>query len=352
MTVRRIDPQFNTVAQTTRIGNVVPGGPGSVATRGDAVWVAPSSGLLSRLSPGSARVVQRIDPNAGPAGVAVGADAVWITDSLANTVTRIDPTGLLTPIAVGHGPKGVAVGEGAVWVTDSLDDTLVRIDPSTRAVTSTIPVGGSPSGVSVLDGSVWVANTRDGTVSRIDAATGKPVATIRVGGSPQAVAFANGQVWVTVQAAVREFQVASPGGTVRVVAQDDVDFMDPALAYSLASWQLLYASCAKLVNYPDKPPPAGSQVVPEVAQSMPKRSADRRTYTFEIRKGYRFSPPSNQPVTAQTFKYTIERSLSPRMKGPAQLGENGYLSDVVGAKAYAAGKAPHISGDRRAEETR
>ena len=344
VTVRRIDPQFDTVAQTTRIGNVVPGEPGSVATRGDAVWVAPSSGLLSRLSPGSARVVQRIDPNAGPTGVAVGPDAVWVTDSSANTVTRIDPSGLLTPIAVGHGPKGIAVGEGAVWVTDSLDDTVVRIDPSIRAVSTTISVGGSPSGVSVGNGSVWVANSRDGTVSRIDATTGKPVATIKVGGSPQAVALANGQVWVTVQAAVDELHVASPGGTVRLVAQDDVDFMDPALAYSPPSWQLLYASCAKLVNYPDQAPPAGSQLVPEVAQSMPERSADGRTYTFNIRKGYQFSPPSNQPVTAQTFKYSIERSLSPRLKGPAQLSQNGYLSGVVGAKAYAEGKAQHISG--------
>ena len=288
--------------------------------------------------------MQRIDPNAGPSAVAVGADAVWVTDSNANTVTRIDATGLLTPIAVGHGPKGIAVGEGAVWVTDSLDDAVVRIDPSTRAVTTTIPVGGSPSGVSVGDGSIWVANSRDGTVSRIDAATQKRVATIQVGGSPQAVALANGHVWVAVQPAVRELQVASPGGTVRVVTQDDVDFLDPALAYSPTAWQLLYASCAKLVNYPDQAPPAGSQLAPEVAQSMPQRSADGRTYTFTIRKGFRFSPPSNEPVTARTFKYTIERSLSPRMKGPALLNENGYLGGVVGAKVYLEGKAQHISG--------
>ena len=46
-----------------------------------------------------------IDPNAGPTSVAVGAGATWITDSDANTVTRVDATGLLTPIAVGHGPS-------------------------------------------------------------------------------------------------------------------------------------------------------------------------------------------------------------------------------------------------------
>ena len=47
-------------------------------------------------------------------------------------------------------------------------------------------------------------------------------------------------------------------------------------------------------------------------------------------------------MTAQTFKYAIERSLDPRMKGPALL--NGYFADVVGAEAYTAGRAPHIAG--------
>ncbi len=58
--------------------------------------------------------------------------------------------------------------------------------------------------------------------------------------------------------------------------------------------------------------------MPEVAQSLPTRSADGKSYTFTIRQGFRFSPahPSNEPVTAQTFKDTIERTLNPRMKSP------------------------------------
>ena len=65
-----------------------------------------------------------------------------------------------------------------------------------------------------------------------------------------------------------------------------------------------------------------------------------------IRPGVRFSPPSNQLVTAETFRHTIERSLSPRKSmglggsGPGQQ----ELTDVVGAAAYMAGKAQHISG--------
>src|SRR6202034_1414842 len=98
--------------------------------------------------------------------------------------------------------------------------------------------------------------------------------------------------------------------------------------------QLLVATCAQLVNYPDAPLPAGSQLTAEVAAALPTRSAGGRTYAFRIRPGFRFSPPSDRPVTAETFKDTIERTLSPRMHNPwAQ-----SLCDVVGAGGYMAGK--------------
>jgi YVTN family beta-propeller protein len=339
--VRRIDPRFDTVGRRIQIGNVVPGGPGSAAASGSTVWIAPSTGLLTRLDPNTGRPGQTIDPNAGLTAVAVGAGAAWVADSYANTVTRVDATGLLTPIAVGHGPDAIAVGAGGVWVADSLDDAVVRIDPDTKAVTTTIPVGRHPAGIAVGSGSVWVANSGDGTVTRIDPTTGKPVTTIEVGGSPQGVVVAGGRVWVTVdQQTIENTPAGSSGGTVHLSVPTDIDFMDPALAFYPESWQLLDAVCAKLVNYPDKPAPAGSLLEPEVARSLPTRSPDGKTYTFTIRKGFRFSPPSDAPVSAQTFKYSIERTLSPIMKSPAQ----SYLGDVVGAKAYMSGKAAHISG--------
>ena len=71
-------------------------------------------------------------------------------------------------------------------------------------------------------------------------------------------------------------------------------------------------------------------------------SADGRTYTFRIRPGYRFSPPSGAAVTAETFRATIERALSPR------LGEESLaaliVDDIVGAAAYHAGRARRVRG--------
>ena len=113
VTVQRIDPQFDAIDPgMVRIANVAPGTPGSIAAHGDAVWVAPHSGVLTRLAARSGRVVDRVDPNAAPTSVAVGAGAVWLTDSDADNVIRVDSTGLLTPVAVGHDPNGIAVGDG------------------------------------------------------------------------------------------------------------------------------------------------------------------------------------------------------------------------------------------------
>ena len=229
--VGRVEPEFDTLSPPVRIGNVVPSGPGAIAAQGDSVWVAPSTGLLTRLDATNGTPGRQLDPNASPAGIALGDGAIWLTDTEANNVVRVDPSGLPTPIAVGNAPTGIAVGAGGVWVVDSLDDAVVRIDPGTRSVTATIPVGRSPAGVAVGAGSVWVANSGDGTVTRINPSSAKAIATIAVGGSPQAITIAGGKAWVTVDAqSIPPTRVGTGGGTLRIVSSTDVDSMDPALA--------------------------------------------------------------------------------------------------------------------------
>jgi len=133
---------------------------------------------------------------------------------------------------------------------------------------------------------------------------------------------------------------ARKGGTARFNLASDTDYVDPALAYYQISWQMEYATCAKLLNYPDKAGAAGSQLQPEVAQSLPKISADGKTYTFTVRRSFRFSPPSNERVTAETFKYAINRVLNPTMQSPGAQ----FIGDIVGADAVLNKKAKEASG--------
>src|SRR5262249_10278417 len=70
----------------------------------------------------------------------------------------------------------------------------------------------------------------------------------------------------------------------------------------------------------------------------------RRTYTFTVRKGFRFAPPSNAALDAATFRFSVERSLSPRL-GPRAPGIR-FLGDLEGIGAFRAGRATHIAGIR------
>ena len=102
------------------------------------------------------------------------------------------------------------------------------------------------------------------------------------------------------------------------------------------------ATCASLLAYPDRAAPDGAQLRPEVAESMPTVSSDGRTYTFRVRPGFAFSPPSNEPITAETFRATIERALDPKL-GPDADGIV-WLDDIVGASEYHAGRASGVTG--------
>jgi ABC-type transport system substrate-binding protein len=118
--------------------------------------------------------------------------------------------------------------------------------------------------------------------------------------------------------------------------------IDPQLGYVTTAWWLEYATAAKLFNYPDKQGPAGSKLVPEVASKF-KVSNNGRTYTFFIRKGFRFS--DGKAVTAKSFKYAIDRVANKDLASPgAQFITDPNGTNIIGAKKVNDGKATHVSG--------
>ena len=118
--------------------------------------------------------------------------------------------------------------------------------------------------------------------------------------------------------------LAATGGTLRYDLPDDVDFTDPALAYYAPSWHVEYATCLKLLNYPDANGPRGSTLVPEAATSLPRISNGGRTYDFTVSAPWtRFS--NGERVGPQSFAHAIERVLDPRMQSPGAQ----FVSDVV-----------------------
>ena len=118
--------------------------------------------------------------------------------------------------------------------------------------------------------------------------------------------------------------------------------IDPQIAYVTTAWWLEYATAAKLYNYPDKSGPAGSKLVPEVASKFAVTNGGKK-YTFTIRKGFKFS--DGKPVTANSFKYAINRTANKDLASPgAQFITDPTGTNIVGAKAVNDGHGTNVSG--------
>jgi peptide/nickel transport system substrate-binding protein len=119
---------------------------------------------------------------------------------------------------------------------------------------------------------------------------------------------------------------SSAGGTLQVDFQSDLDFSDPALDYLSTGWEMEYATCVKLMNYPDANGPKGAQLTPEAATGFPKVSNNGKTYDFTVNGSFtKFS--NGQALTAANFKAAIDRDADPKMNSPALP----FFSDIVGS---------------------
>jgi YVTN family beta-propeller protein len=346
-TVSRVDPAARRVVQRITVGRE----PAGVVAGGEAVWVANSGERsVSWINPTTNIEVKRIPVGNGPTGIALGLGAVWVANSLDNSVSRIDPdTGdVVDTIPVGGTPSGVAVGLGSVWVTNASDNTVSRISPSSNTVVGSIPVGHGPRAIAVGAGGVWVANSLDGTVFRVDPVTETVVATVGVGDGPSAVAVGPGGVWAAseVRGTVlrvdpdtnREagrIQVASApagaavdgdalwvstrgaptshrGGTLRVASGDPLPAsIDPiAPGYDASPGEILRLTNDGLVGFKRVGGVEGSELVPDLATSLPRPTEGGTSYVFRLRPDIRYS--TGQVVKLEDVRASIERGFKRR----------------------------------------
>ena len=143
---------------------------------------------------------------------------------------------------------------------------------------------------------------------------------------------------------------AKRGGTLTVIANGDVDHIDPGAAYYQPTYMLDLAADSPLMGWP---PNDTAAPVPLLASDQPSISNGGKTITFHIKTNVKYSPPTgggagwNKPVVSQDVKYAIERGLMPGVpNGYVTL----YFADLKGLAAAEAAvkedptKAPNISG--------
>lgn len=317
-TVSRVDEQTNDLVQTIRVGNR----PIGVALSADNVWVANAGdGTLTQIDRTTGRVRATIAVGRSADGVAVGFGSVWVTSESAGTVSRVDPGAhaVVESLAIGSAAGAIAVGAGSVWVADDLDGTVSRIDPATNRIRATIPVGADPNDVAVSHAAIWVSNESSGTVVRIDPARNAVVQSLRTTSRPEGVAVAGR--WVL--AALRTSGATHRGGSLSILTPGDgYTSLDPS-APSIPS-DVLTLTNDGLTGFRRVGGTAGTQLVPDLAVSLPSPTNGGRNYTFRLRPGIRYS--NGAVVRPQDVRRAIERSVV------LNSVQGAYYAGIVGAR--------------------
>ena len=188
-------------------------------------------------------------------------------------------------IFVGNGPNAIAVGRDGVWVAEEFADVVDRIDPDTRRVVERIAVGSRPTALAHAGGSLWVGARNSGTAHR--------------------------------------------GGTLRLLGTE-FDAVEPALAYSTSSWPFVEVTGDGLIAAQHVAGRDGTQIVPDLAVTLPTPQDGGRTYRFVLRPGIRYS--TGAVVRARDVRYSFERLWKlPPFRGATSAGRD-FFGTIAGAE--------------------
>jgi peptide/nickel transport system substrate-binding protein len=135
------------------------------------------------------------------------------------------------------------------------------------------------------------------------------------------------------------------GGSATVLMGTAPDYLDPQEGYTAQSFEATWITYTPLLTYRHADGQAGTELIPGLAEDLPKISSDGRTYTLRLRKGLVYS--NGDRVRATDFPYTIQRAIKLNWGGKSFL-----TSNIVGASAYDRGEASEISGIDANDRTR
>jgi peptide/nickel transport system substrate-binding protein len=126
------------------------------------------------------------------------------------------------------------------------------------------------------------------------------------------------------------------GGDINVTMTSFPDYVDPQLSYTVEGWETLYNVYVPLLTYKHAKGKEGTEVVPGLAKDLPQVSPDGKTYKLTLRPNMKYS--DGTAIKASDFTYAIQRLFK------ANSGGSVFYEPIVGAKEYADGSAPTISG--------
>ncbi|RME13442.1 MAG: peptide ABC transporter substrate-binding protein, partial [Ardenticatenia bacterium] len=140
----------------------------------------------------------------------------------------------------------------------------------------------------------------------------------------------------TTQPETGETSGSTGGGGLLRLPGGEPPTLDPALTSDATSAEYIVELFSGLVTIN----PDTLAVEPDIAKSW-DISDDGTVYTFHLRDDVTFA--NGRPVTANDFKYSLERSCDPRTQSPVA---DTYLGDIVGCREKLRGQADDVRGVR------
>jgi peptide/nickel transport system substrate-binding protein len=128
------------------------------------------------------------------------------------------------------------------------------------------------------------------------------------------------------------------GGTLKLAGLKDVTHYDTNQAYEVRAWGFhLRATSRQMLSYPNVTDETKRDTpVPDLASKMPEISGDGLTYTFTIKNGVKWAPPTNREIVAGDFVRAIKRLCDPN--GPSG-GLSYYEATITGMTEFCTGFA-------------
>jgi peptide/nickel transport system substrate-binding protein len=120
---------------------------------------------------------------------------------------------------------------------------------------------------------------------------------------------------------------AKTGGTANFINPSFPDYLDPALSYTVDGTQAGQVAYTPLLTYKRETGAAGAQLMPGLAEAMPKVTDGGKTYTLTLRPNLKYS--DGTPVKASDFEHTIQRVIN------LESGASPFWTgNIVGAAKY------------------
>ncbi|HEX3041906.1 MAG TPA: ABC transporter substrate-binding protein [Solirubrobacterales bacterium] len=133
------------------------------------------------------------------------------------------------------------------------------------------------------------------------------------------------------------------GGDLNGTYASFPDYMDPALSYTAEGWTAMADVYVPLLTYKHANGVEGSEVIPGLAEELPKITNGGKTYTLKLRPGLKYS--DGTAVKASDFPFAVERMIE------LNSGGSPFYLSIEGAEKFAETKQGPIPGIKANDKT-